>query len=355
MPDVQATICGVLVKGLRLMASRYDGFDVATGQKFQAGTQIAYAHQSNLTPAQKAAIFPKGKVYPVTVVWPMQQQSQEAPQAENEGAPLTEVNHKSYTPFDPNEHQERILDVLLNTDDHLFIKALAGTGKTSTLVWLVKELVKRDMVKGQKIIYLAFNKSIQEELSVKLAGTGVPAMTTHSFGFAALKRRLGDHIEPKRGMCAQNAFITCLLNDNGLPKTAANMKKAKQLDEWRIKNAVLELVGYIKSWAIFPTRKDVWQFSAEQLAEIENLIAVYEIEFPQVEFTPEDLVKYASRVVIALLPEPGQKIMEVDFDDMLYMPLCLNLPFERYDLVLTDETQDFNLCQQIMLERLIQD
>jgi ATP-dependent exoDNAse (exonuclease V) beta subunit len=38
---------------------------------------------------------------------------------------------------------------------------------------------------------------------------------------------------------------------------------------------------------------------------------------------------------------------------MLWLPLCLDLPLEVYDLVMTDESQDFNTCQHMMLDRII--
>jgi superfamily I DNA/RNA helicase len=65
------------------------------------------------------------------------------------------------------------------------------------------------------------------------------------------------------------------------------------------------------------------------------------------------LIHYACRVVIENLPAQNHKMTEIDFDDMLYLPLVLSLPIPKYDLVLTDESQDFNLCQILILEKLI--
>ena len=43
----------------------------------------------------------------------------------------------------------------------------------------------------------------------------------------------------------------------------------------------------------------------------------------------------------------------VDYDDMLYLPLALDLPFPKFHLVLTDESQDFNAAQELILQKLI--
>jgi superfamily I DNA/RNA helicase len=348
---VDATICGVPVKGLKLMQSKYGGFDPHTGRKFPAGTLMAYLHQDRLTEAQKKAIFPNGRVTALTVQWPLQ--SGDAPAAKD-GTPPKAGIVKPFVDFTPSEHQTSILDTLLNSEDHILIEALAGSGKTSTLVWLIKELAKRGMVRGRKIIYLAFNTKIKVELNEKLEGTGVSAMTTHGFGYKILKNRFGQKIEPHNGKCASNAFQRIICDDNGLRPTADGLRAARKMGEYKLRSAVLELVGYIKNWAIFPHYDGGWGFSKEQEAAIAEFVTLYGIEYPAADYRIDQLVQYAIRVVLHNLPDPAQATLsEVDFDDMLYLPLALNLPFPKYDLVLTDESQDFNDCQILMLDRLI--
>ncbi len=57
MSTVDAVICGIEVKGLRLMESRYDGFDIHHKQRFSQGAQIAYLNSSSLNDEQKKAIL----------------------------------------------------------------------------------------------------------------------------------------------------------------------------------------------------------------------------------------------------------------------------------------------------------
>jgi len=330
---VNATINGVAFKNLKIMESRYRGFDVVRRRYFEPGTQIAFYPANKLNKDQIAALYGDGKVFSVTAEWP-----------------LPEADAKA--DFVPSEYQEAIFESLMGSDMHILINALAGSGKTSTLIWLVKELAKRGMTQGKNIIYLAFNKSIAEELTEKLMGTGVPAQTTHSFGRAALTKKFGFDKVKLNKYVESDTFLKIICDDNGLTQTPKDLKLARKMGEFALKNAVLSLVGYIKAWAIIPTYSDRWAFSAEQIETIKELVELYQIEF-SAQYSVDDVVKYAARIVVAGLPEHGQNNIEISFDDMLYVPLALDLPLPKFDLVLTDESQDFNACQIKILEKLI--
>ena len=71
----------------------------------------------------------------------------------------------------------------LNDSESLIIKAVAGSGKTSTLMYLL-DLVKK------KTLYLAFNKSVQEEVQNKFEKKGfkhAKSMTIHGLGMQTLR------------------------------------------------------------------------------------------------------------------------------------------------------------------------
>ena len=79
-----------------------------------------------------------------------------------------------------SDKQIRIFEEYENTTNNLTIEAAPGSGKTFTLLELLKRTPKH-----YKSIFLAFNKSIQEELSEKTP-EGVDTMTLHSLGYRAL-------------------------------------------------------------------------------------------------------------------------------------------------------------------------
>lgn len=351
---VSAVINGVHVDGLRVMQSRFRGKCLETDQWYNAGDQIAWIPSNKLNVDDQKKVFRSGKVWPgITVKWPMPGSMQQ--QATTTAEKTAPDPKKQFVPFDPNPNQLDIYSCLVNTEDHMLIRALAGSGKTSTLVWLCRTLVEKEILGNRRAIYLAFNTSIKDELVEKLSGTGIPARTTHSFGFSALTKHFGGkvNVSTSKSGCVKSAFDDLVCRENGLPTTKEGRWEARKTEENRMRGAVIELVGYVKNWAILPTRdyKGEWEFTDQARAQIANLIVVYEIELPE-GITAGQVIDFTIRTILANLPNSGA-IRTIDFDDMLWLPLVLNLKFEAYDLILTDESQDFNTCQHMMLERMV--
>ena len=93
--------------------------------------------------------------------------------------------------FTPSVYQEQVFDFVQHGTGNAVISALAGSGKTSTIVACVKLIPKT-----QKCLFLAFNKSIVEELSLKLKPyTNCHVKTMHSLGYLMIRRNLGSDIE----------------------------------------------------------------------------------------------------------------------------------------------------------------
>ena len=71
----------------------------------------------------------------------------------------------------------------------LKVNAFAGTGKTTTLVGYAKARP------AKKMLYIAFNKAIQEEAETKFPGN-VTAMTTHSIAYRAVGYKYRSKLAP---------------------------------------------------------------------------------------------------------------------------------------------------------------
>lgn len=93
--------------------------------------------------------------------------------------------------FIPSEYQLKFFDFIQHGVGNAVIKAYAGSGKSTTCVTAMKLIPKK-----QKCLFIAFNKSIVEELETKLKGyDNVHCRTAHSLGFLMLKRNVGSEIE----------------------------------------------------------------------------------------------------------------------------------------------------------------
>lgn len=360
MADVQ--IGGLVVHGCTVMRAKFSGFCNLTHTRFQAGTLIAYKGVNKLTTAEKKAIFGDGKVYALTVLWdeqanrPVSQRGGRGP-ARSSDIVIGKFAHP--VDFEPSTYQLSILNAYLaNKNAHMEIKAYAGSGKTTSLVWLVQELCRRGILPTD-VVYLAFNKSIQEELAERLEGTGCPAFTTHAFGFQSLKARFGNNLQSNSGRRSM-LWLHVICDDLGLDHDKSNYEKARESDQYQLREAVKELVGLVKNWAIKPVwNGKVWKFGEAQVKQTLELIKTYEIEFNGElvingkKVDAAMIADYALRVVVASIPEPNGTLSSVDYDDMLYLPRVLNLPLPKKNLVLTDESQDFNACQIEMLETMV--
>lgn len=88
--------------------------------------------------------------------------------------------------FELSTYQKNILNYIQNDKGNLLIDAKAGSGKTSTLILVSDYLAKQD----KKSLFLAFNKSIVDELSKKIDTGSCMVKTIHSLGFTFIKSYL---------------------------------------------------------------------------------------------------------------------------------------------------------------------
>jgi superfamily I DNA/RNA helicase len=194
---------------------------------------------------------------------------------------------------------------------HVIVEAVAGSGKTFTIVEGAKRITDRH------VGLVAFNVHIKEELKRKIGAQGnVECMTYHGLGFKAVR----NHV---RGNCTVDKYkVLGILDDMHIP--------VKRSDEKTAKYRVASMVGYCKSAGFKP---DVTQEDLEWIADRFDV----------------DLGALAP-VVYDLTPKVLQKCIDelatVDYDDQVWLPMVLNLPVPRYDLLCVDEYQDTGLTQQ---------
>lgn len=82
----------------------------------------------------------------------------------------------------PSPYQERIFETVEAGRGDTVVNAVAGSGKTQTLVW------SSDLITSKNALFAAFNKPIAEELAKRLPN--IECRTIHSLGFSIVTKYL---------------------------------------------------------------------------------------------------------------------------------------------------------------------
>jgi DNA helicase-2/ATP-dependent DNA helicase PcrA len=239
---------------------------------------------------------------------------------------------------------------------HVIVEARAGTGKTTTLVEGLKLLkgipspltpspqqrAVWDSIcqspKESSVCFVAFNKSIATELKNRVPA-GCEAMTMHSLGLLAVRNAFP---KVKVEQCRTQNIIAELRN-----KDIWQLRKEEPV----LLKATEELVGLCKMNLIDPVGQDQLQDTGLRgfhtgAEALERLCAHYDVE-----------CNGSREQVFDLVPQVLERCKEVakdgcvDFDDMIWLPIVLDLPVKQHDLLLVDEAQDLNRCQQALAKR----
>lgn len=239
---------------------------------------------------------------------------------------------KSKKSFDPTPEQQIIFNWCLSNYDNplaskqfssLLVEACAGSGKTTTIQQAIQLLKSQ----GEKdIVYLVFNTKNREEAQAK----GLPAMTTHQHGFAAV--RLYTEVN-KLGKTEISSYKTADTCKAIIGKSSERIKEMR----WMI-GPTCKIIGLAKNNLVDPTIPEV----------VENLIIEYGIDL-----NPKSDKKQLYGFIDKVWNEVINNFSVIDFDDMLFLPIYHNLPIKKYAWTFADEVQDFNPCQIELLQETI--
>lgn len=201
---------------------------------------------------------------------------------------------------------------------NLVIEALAGTGKSTT----VEECVRRT-TEGDSVLVCAFNASIAKELKARMP-SDVEVSTIHSFGFKALGASSPVRLEV-------NKFHVADMVQQVLGRDFGSREA---------RSAVAKLVGIAKGQAFTWKRLD-------PLRTLDGWADAFGIDFPR-GWDRMRLCGVALQILRACEEQPGSQI---DYDDMIWLPVVRNLKIPTYAYVFVDETQDLNPTQLELVKR----
>jgi DNA helicase-2/ATP-dependent DNA helicase PcrA len=214
------------------------------------------------------------------------------------------------------------------------LEAVAGAGKTATLIEATKRIPK-----DQKSIYVAFGKRVVDDIKGRLP-SHIPASTMHSIGCRAVMAHFGKRI-------------------NGRADTR---KTFKLFDEFTQRNTrlaeyaptVAKLVSKAKAFGIVPTDvPNTYGLVDDTPESWSELIAHFGIEPPNFDPTKLQTAIDIARNVLRMGLVFDEKHRSIDFDDQLYLCVAYRLPLTRYKWVLVDEAQDISPVQRKMLHNMV--
>lgn len=208
--------------------------------------------------------------------------------------------------------QQNIFDFVEHGQGNAIVEAVAGSGKTTTIV----EALKR--VRGTSI-FLAFNKSIAEELKAR----GVNARTFHSLTYGPVTQARGTRTvetDKLRRLCDA---------------------KLKGEDAAIYGAFICKLVGLGRQVGIgclVPDLPQTWM----------DICIHHDLE-PDHEMA--DLGR-AIELASELLQHSNESGM-VDFDDLLYLAVKDGISLPKFDFIFVDEAQDTNAIQRALLLKIM--
>ncbi|HVN78557.1 MAG TPA: ATP-dependent helicase [Terriglobia bacterium] len=224
----------------------------------------------------------------------------------------------------PSPYQQAIYDFIKNEKGSCVVEAVAGSGKTTTIVEAAKLLPENLFV-----AFVAFNKAIAKELSTRLPPL-VKSCTLNSLGFTAWLKSAGRHVQVDAHKISEICDDVIESNEKG-----------------SYAQAVKKLVGLAKAHGLVPKEwakgRIVLTHDTEQ--NWYELADKYAVE-PDGGGTMEKLVEY-SRIVLRQSIKLANQV--IDFDDQIYMPVICQCNFFRYDVLFVDELQDVSMIQRAML------
>lgn len=208
--------------------------------------------------------------------------------------------------FKPSKYQEAIRDFVLNESDALRVEAYAGSGKTSTNAFVCRALPE----KCGNVKMMVFSKANQLDMEKKIP-EWIPATTTHSAGFADIRRVYKNvKVDERKTL---NIFKDLYQNDYEIREFYPQVAK---------------LVSLCKN-TLSPASDETLDELCERYDVVTN-------------GSREQIYDAVARV----LKISSEQTNVIDFDDMLWFPASGQVSVASADLLFVDEYQDNNFAQE---------
>jgi len=229
--------------------------------------------------------------------------------------------------WNPSPQQAAVVDFVRNERGSAFVEAVAGAGKTTTLIHALEATTG-------SVGFAAYNKKIADEIKGKVGnrfGNRVRVGTFHSFGINAW-RYVHKNVEVDERKKTDMVRETLGLND-------------KTHRDHALVDFVPRLIslGKQRALGLYGMMDDY----SNWYEIVEHFDMAYELE-------DEAMVPRGIELAIKGLKYSREIASEiVDFDDMLYMPVVSGIRMWQNDVIFVDEAQDTNPVRRALARKMI--
>lgn len=237
--------------------------------------------------------------------------------------------------YAPSTYQAGIFEFVAVGDGHGVVEAVAGSGKTTTIVSAARLLTDPGL-------FLAFNKVIAEMLGARLRGTPMAASTIHSHGFSAVRNAFAYRVkvDAKKYRGFVDNLRAEILDRGTLRGDDCTTDELRAIDDDGFPgSAISKLIDLARLSLVAPGE----DFAADVLALADH---------HRIDFDPSlgDLVTDIVRLAL----EWGADFTRViDYTDMVWLPTVLGLQVATYAWVFVDECQDISAAHLELIMRSI--
>ena len=220
----------------------------------------------------------------------------------------------------PSKFQGAIFSAIKQSSESLIVDACAGSGKTTTTVHgstLIDPYLH--------ILFLAFNKSIADELKTRIPRHAT-ALTFNSLGHRAVMKLFGRvQLDPNK----TRRLIKANLDIEDVIQFGDDIKK---------------LIGLAKSYCISP---EGYSGTNDTYKNFGWLIDRFGVE------AHEDNYQHLIDLTRLILEASIRETSIIDYDDQIYFPVVLNIKMLKYDVLFVDELQDVSPVQLNLIQKSI--
>lgn len=205
-----------------------------------------------------------------------------------------------------SNYQLAIFNDVAKGEGHTVVEALAGSGKTSSIIEALKYIPS-----NLSWLLVAFNKRIADELKTRVPqNANGQCSTLHALGLKSIAKTY------------KNISVDNSKTDLILAQLLGNKDDTKEL-RFQLVQAISLCKGYL----------------AKIPDEIDEILDSHDIE--PVDIEREEFINH----ILFVMDIAKKKTNIVDFDDMIWFPNVLKLDIPKFDRVFVDEAQDLNRAQ----------